>query len=132
MTIIKIFDKYPEIFKRISSYIVKNINEIYNKENVYNLLNISFDKNDGFIYNEIVYRPCINIHIKIQGYPTELDCFSWDEYDVINSYTYTNYYSLDNIKQQCLDIISTIDKVIKKCKIIEEVDLMLTLNGFGI
>jgi hypothetical protein len=29
MTIIKIFDKYPEIFKRISSYIVKNINEIY-------------------------------------------------------------------------------------------------------
>jgi hypothetical protein len=132
MTIIKIFDKYPEIFKKISSYIVKNINEIYNKENVYNLLNISFDKNDGFIYNEIVYRPCINIHIKIQGYPTELDCFSWDEYDVINSYTYTNYYSLDNIKQQCLDIISTIDKVIKKCKIIEEVDLMLTLNGFGI
>jgi hypothetical protein len=76
MTIIKIFDKYPEIFKKISSYIVKNINEIYNKENVYNLLNISFDKNDGFIYNEIVYRPCINIHIKIQGYPTELDCFS--------------------------------------------------------
>jgi hypothetical protein len=132
MTIIKIFDKYPEIFKRISSYIVKNINEIYNKENVYTLLDISFDKNDGFIYNEIVYRPCINIHIKIQGYPTELDCFSWDEYDVINSYTYTNYYSLDNIKQQCLDIISTIDKVIKKCKIIEEVDLMLTLNGFGI
>jgi hypothetical protein len=56
MTIIKIFDKYPEIFKRISSY----------------------------------------------------------------------------IKQQCLDIISTIDKIIKKCKIIEEVDLMLTLNGFGI
>lgn len=131
MTIIKIFDKYPEIFKRISNYIVKNINEIYNKENVYTLLDISFDKNNEFTYYEIAYRPCINIHIKIQGYPTELDCFSWDEYDVINSYTYTNYYSLDNIKQQCLDIISTIDKVIKKCKIIEEVDLMLTLNGFG-
>lgn len=131
MTIIKIFDKYPEIFKRISSYIVKNINEIYIKENVSTLLDISFDKNDGFKYNEIVYRPCINIHIKIQGYSTELDCFSWDEYDVINSYTYTNYYSLDDIKQQCFDIISNIDKIIKKCKIIEEVDLMLTLNGFG-
>ena len=60
-----------------------------------------------------------------------MDCFSWDEYDVINSYTYTNYYSLDDIKQQCFDIISNIDKIIKKCKIIEEVDLMLTLNGFG-
>lgn len=58
MTIIKIFDKYPEIFKRISSYIIKNINEIYNKENVSTLLDISFDKQDGFAYMDIVYRPC--------------------------------------------------------------------------